>query len=79
MSKLFEYVHRFGPLVASLVLGASAVLPANFKPIADAVTALLGVAGVSADPAAVSNIGLIVSGVLALIGVVKKSVSLATK
>lgn len=76
MSKLTSLILRFGPLVAAAILGLSAVLPANVKPIADAIVSVLGLFGAAPNAEFLSNVGLAVSGVVALIGVARKLLAL---
>lgn len=76
MSKFLPFILRYGPLVAAFVLGLSALVPAEFKPIADALVAVLGMFGAQPNAELLSNVGLAVSGVLALIGVARKIIAI---
>lgn len=76
MGKLLALVLRYGPLVAAFVLGLAAVTPADFKPFADAVIAALSLFGVQPNAELLSNVGMAASGVLALIGVARKIISI---
>ena len=74
MSKIMQYVLRFGPLVAALLGGAALAYPA-IKPIVDTVLVVFGVVGVQADPNLVPDIASLVTGAFLLIGFVRKVVS----
>jgi hypothetical protein len=76
MGKLLAVVLRFGPLVAAFVLGLAAVTPAELKPVAEAIVSILSLFGVQAHAELLSNVGLAVNGILALIGVGRKIYSI---
>ena len=77
MSAVLAFVLRFGPVVASFVLGLSVFLPAEFKPVAAGLVTFLGLFGVQPNAEFLSGLGLAINGAIALIGVVRKLWSIA--
>jgi len=71
LSKIWDYVLRFGPLFAALALGAVAVVPA-IGPVVSQILSALGVLGVVPDPNLTAELGNLVVGALALLGVARK-------
>ena len=71
MAQVLGYILRFGPLVAAFALGVAAAVP-NIAPIINQILAVLGFAGVVADPNLTAELGNLVVGGVALLGVARK-------
>ena len=79
MSKVLALILRFGPLVAAFALGLAAVLEPfvpGYTGILTSVLGLLGLVGVAPDKDVTANIGELVAGTVALVGVSRKLYSL---
>ena len=71
MAKIWQYILRYGPLVAALALGVAAAVP-NIAPIINQILSVLGFVGVVPDPNLAAQLGELVVGGLALLGVARK-------
>jgi uncharacterized membrane protein len=79
MGKVKDLVLRFGPLLASFGLGLVAVLPSAAASAVQSVVSVLSLVGVSADPSVVASVSAVATGVVALVGVVRKVFNLTAK
>ncbi len=79
MGKVLSYILRFGPLVAAFALGLAAIIEVyvpGYTGILNQILNLLVFVGVHPDASVVAEVGNIVAGVIALIGVARKLWSL---
>ncbi len=79
MGKVLSYILRFGPLVAAFALGLAAIIEVyvpGYTGILNQILNLLVFVGVKPDASIVAEVGNIVAGVIALIGVGRKLWSL---
>ena len=79
MAQVLGYILRFGPLVAAFALGLSALIEVyvpGFTGILNQILSGLGFFGIQPDQAVVSEVGNLVAGAIALVGVARKLWSL---
>jgi hypothetical protein len=79
MTKVLQYVLRFGPLVAGLALGLTALVSIwvpGYAGILNQILSVLAFVGVQPDQNIVAELGNLVAGVLVLIGGARKLWSL---
>ena len=75
MSKFWQYVLRFGPLVAAFALGLSAFVEVwvpGFTGILNNILSVLSFVGIKPDTAVIVEIANLVAGITALVGVARK-------
>ena len=82
MGNVWQYILRFGPLVAAFALGLAAVIE-NFVPgytaIVNQILVFLGYVGVTPDQNILVELGSLLAGATALVGVARKLWSLIQK
>lgn len=79
MSKFFDAVSRFGPLVAAFIAGLGGTIGQLFPqtaPIVDAVRSALGLFGVQADADLVGFFSDLVASAFLLYGSLRKAIAL---
>lgn len=79
MANLLKYLLRFGPLVAAFALGLAAVLEPlvpGYTGIVTGILGALGLVGVGPDQSVLEVLSTVVAGVVALVGVTRKLISL---
>ena len=74
MSKVWQYVLRYGPLVAALAGGVALAYPAA-APVINSILSALGFVGVQPDPTLVPDIAALVTAGFLLLGFVRKVIS----
>ena len=82
MDKFLSYILRFGPLVAAFALGLGAVIEQwvpGYTGILNSILSALALFGVNPDASVVAEVGNLVAGAFALLGVARKLISIVKK